>query len=107
MNTNSVLSSTKLLRASELSTGMEAIDSELTTLNARVAELTAARAPLSQEYDTLMGVEVKKSTSLPKRVFSQEHKDKIAAGVRAAAVRRNAAATPAAPATDASVVATA
>ena len=92
------ITSVQLARASTLAGNLEALRAELVTYQTKANDLRTQIEPLENEFNTIMGVSAKACKradgTAPTRQFSQEQKDKIAAGLRASWARRKAA-TPA------------
>ena len=93
------ITSSQLARASTLAGNLETLRAELVTYQTKANDLRNEIEPLESEFNTIMGVSAKACKradgTAPTRQFSQEQKDKIAAGLKASWARRKAAASPA------------
>lgn len=87
------INSVSLAQAATLAGNIEVIEASLNAANETVSKLNAELAPLRAEYNTIMGVSPKTATRPDGSTgrFTQEHRDKISAALKASHEKRRLA----------------
>jgi len=87
------INSVTLAQAATLAGRIEVLETSLAEASGTVSTLSAELAPLRAEYNTLMGVSPKAATRPDGSTgrFTQEHRDKISAALKASHEKRRLA----------------